>query len=49
VGSQTFRGRRQTAGDGNFFFVQIGFSSIKSPNSSRKSIFFGNYEISTLY
>jgi hypothetical protein len=28
----------QTAGDGNFFFVQIGFSLIKSPNSSRKSI-----------
>jgi hypothetical protein len=26
VGSQTFRGRRQTAGDGFFFFVQICFS-----------------------
>jgi hypothetical protein len=38
VGSQTFRGRRQTAGDGNIFFVKNGFSSIKSPNSSRKSI-----------
>jgi hypothetical protein len=46
---QTADGRRQS--DGNFFLVQIGFSSIKSPNSSRKSInfFFGNYEISTLY
>jgi hypothetical protein len=29
-------GRRQS--DGNFFFVKIGFFSIKSPNSSRKSI-----------
>jgi hypothetical protein len=29
-------GRRQS--DGHFFFVQIGFYSIKSPNSSRKSI-----------
>jgi hypothetical protein len=35
---QTADGTRQTAGDGIFFFVQIGFSSIKSPNSSRKSI-----------
>jgi hypothetical protein len=31
-------GRRQS--DGNFFFVKIGFSPIKSPNSSRKSINF---------
>jgi hypothetical protein len=31
-------GRRQS--DGNFFFVKTGFSSIKSPNSSRKSIIF---------
>jgi hypothetical protein len=38
VDSQTFRGRRQTAGDGILSFVQIGFSSIKSHNSSRKSI-----------
>jgi hypothetical protein len=36
VGSQTFRGRRQS--DGICFFVQIGFSSIKSPYWSR--IFF---------
>jgi hypothetical protein len=35
-GEPNFSG--QTAGDGNFFFVQIGFSWIKSPNSSRKSI-----------
>jgi hypothetical protein len=44
VGSQTFRGRRRRQtpdgrqSDGHFFFVQIGFFSIKSPNSSRKSI-----------
>jgi hypothetical protein len=46
-GEPNFSG--QTAGEGNFFFVQIGFSSIKSPHSSRKPIkifFFGNYEIS---
>jgi hypothetical protein len=35
-GEPNFSG--QTVGDGIFFFVQIGFSSIKSPNSSRKSI-----------
>jgi hypothetical protein len=29
-------GRRQS--DGIFFFVKTGFSSIKNPNSSRKSI-----------
>jgi hypothetical protein len=29
-------GRRHS--DGNFFFVKFGFSPIKSPNSSRKSI-----------
>jgi hypothetical protein len=49
VGSQTFRDRRQTE---IFFFVQIGFFSIKSPNSSRKLIkklIFGNYEISTSF
>jgi hypothetical protein len=39
---QTADGRRQTAdgrrqSDGKIFFVQISFSSIKSPNSSRKS------------
>jgi hypothetical protein len=34
-----------------FYFVKIGFSPIKSPNSSRKSIIFSfiNHEISTLY
>jgi hypothetical protein len=46
------RRRRQTAdcrrqSDGNFFFVKTGFSSIKSPNSSRKSI--KNHEINTSY
>jgi hypothetical protein len=30
----------QTTDRRNFFFVKIGFSSIKSPNSSRKSIKF---------
>jgi hypothetical protein len=45
----TADGRRQS--DGNFFFVQIGFSSIKSPNSSRKSIkiFFLEITKSVLY
>jgi hypothetical protein len=35
VGSQTFRGRRQVT---EFFFRTNRFSSIKRPNSSRKSI-----------
>jgi hypothetical protein len=39
-GEPNFSG--QTAGDGIFFFVQIGFSSIKI-------LFFGNYGIITLY
>jgi hypothetical protein len=43
------RARRQS--DGNFVLVKIGFSSIKSPNSFRKSkfFFFGNHEISFLF
>jgi hypothetical protein len=46
---QTADGRRQTAGDGIFFFVQIGFSSIKSPNSSRKSINFFFWKLRNQY
>jgi hypothetical protein len=36
--------------DGFFYFIKIGFSAIKIPNSSRKynkRISFGNHEIKT--